>query len=53
MKKIVAVLLILILGGSFLFSCQTVKYSVDYCGQKQFYHNAKDAYRPGAHVTVY
>ncbi len=53
MKKIVAVLLILILGGSFLFGCQSVKYSVDYCGQKQFYHNAKDAYRPGAHVTVY
>lgn len=53
MKRIVAVLLILVLGATVLFGCGAVKYNVDYCGQKQFYHNAKDAYRPGTRVTVY
>ena len=53
MKRILAVVLLVILGVTVLFGCAAKVYQVDYCGQKQFYKNAKDSYRAGAEVTVY
>ena len=29
------------------------KYKVDYCGQKDFFHGAKDFYRAGKRVVLY
>lgn len=46
---ILAGLLLLLLG-----SCSGgEKYQVDYCGQKDCYSNAKDAYRAGTEVKLY
>ena len=40
-----------------LTACSTIKggnyYSVDYCGQKGCYTNAKDKYKAGSKVTLY
>ncbi len=53
MKRILAVVTILMLGVTVLFGCGEKTYHVDYLGQKQFYENAKDSYRAGEQVTVY
>ena len=54
METVAAVLL---LGGLFLSLLSGCaggeKYQVDYCGAKDLYSNAKDAYRAGTAVTLY
>lgn len=56
LKKTLLTLTALLLLGSlpFFFSgCKTQKYSVDYCGSKDCYSNAKDSYKAGTKVTLY
>lgn len=52
MKKTVS----FIIGTMFVFGlmtgCFQKAYSVDYCGQKHFYHPAKGSYKPGTEVTL-
>ncbi len=35
-----------------LFGCGKKTYKVDYCGEQDFYENAKDSYREGEKVTL-
>ena len=51
MKRILIVMLSLF--TAFVMTDCTRKYRVDYCGQKEFYHDAKDSYAAGETVTVY
>lgn len=56
MKKMSETLIILLLGGIIMFSlfgCGKTKYKVDYCGQKDFYENAKETYAAGENVELY
>ena len=51
MKRIL--IIVLSLFTALIMTDCTRKYRVDYCGQKQFYHDAKDSYAAGETVTVY
>ena len=54
--KAIVILLTVLMGGMMMFGlsgCGGKKYAVDYCGQKDFYSNAKDSYREGQKVTLY
>jgi hypothetical protein len=54
-KSIIALFLALISGGCVMFGlsgCFAKKYTVDYCGQKSDYANARDSYRAGESVTL-
>lgn len=56
MKKVIlsAVAILLVIAAIMMSAgCSTEKYSVDYCGQKEWYSNAKDSYRAGKKVTLY
>lgn len=63
LKPIVKLILICLLGGAVMFSffgCgkkeeenDVTKYKVDYCGQKDSYPNAEDAYPAGEQVELY
>ncbi len=55
-KSILSLILILILTGGMVMlfgSCGSEKFSIDYCGQKDFYKGAKDSYRHGQMVVLY
>lgn len=50
---ITAVIITLLLILMFFIGYNKKNYSVDYCGQKDFYLNARDKYRVGEKVEVY
>lgn len=56
LRRILLILTVLLLLGSFPFffsGCKAQKYTVDYCGSKGCYSNAKDSYKAGTKVTLY
>lgn len=56
MKRTVALIMILVLGGMLVFGfsgCSGKKYRVDYGGQKDCFKGAKDYYPAGKKVTLY
>ncbi len=53
LKKITPIIFVASLTFICLFACPKNSYKVDYCGQKDFYKNAKDSYREGKKVTLY
>lgn len=55
MKKVLSLILILFMGAVLIFmsGCDNTNYSVDYCGTKNSFENAKDVYAAGEKVTLY
>ena len=56
LRRILLTLIVLLLLSSFPFffsGCKAQKYTVDYCGSKGCYSNAKDSYKAGTKVTLY
>lgn len=48
-----AVIIALLLTMLFFYGCNKKTFSVDYCGQKDAYINARDKYTAGEKVEVY
>ncbi len=55
-RSAAAAVLLILLGGMMMFGCfgcMGRRYAVDYCGEKDWYKGAKDAYRAGTQVTLH
>ncbi len=53
MKKAISIILLGVTIMLCFSGCKSNYYKVDYCGEKDFYTNAKDSYKAGTTVTLY
>ncbi|MBR6801244.1 MAG: hypothetical protein IKM61_05805 [Eubacteriaceae bacterium] len=53
MKKTIFIAIVSCLCIAALFSCSKNRFTVDYCGQKELFKNAKDSYKAGTRVKLY
>lgn len=56
LRLIASVSALILIGGCAMlgfYGCGKKKYKVDYSGDREFYHGAKDSYAAGEQVTLY